>query len=134
MGRLINTEEFIKRIDHYPPDIRDTAKKELRYCKTVDAVPVVHGKWVESNPNNSDSCRLIKCSKCGYCYIVGFNVPYDIWIGNRNYCTRCGAKMDLLDDDTKWETIENGVKVTKYNCTKAEIEEVKAIMGEKVTE
>lgn len=44
MSRLINTEEFIKRIDHYPPDIRDIAKKELRYCKTVDAVPVVRCK------------------------------------------------------------------------------------------
>lgn len=44
MSRLINTEEFIKRIDHYPPDIRNTAKKELRYCKTVDAASVVRCK------------------------------------------------------------------------------------------
>ena len=42
--------------------------------------------------------------------------------------------MDLLDDDTKWEVTENEVKVTKHNCTEEEIEEVKAIMGEKVTE
>lgn len=61
---------------------------------TVDAVPVVHGHWEESNPQNSESCRLIKCSKCGFTYIVGFNVPYEDWIEDRNYCTRCGAKMD----------------------------------------
>ena len=45
MSRLIDADEAIKRIDHYPPDIRDTAKKELRYCKTVDAVPVVRCKY-----------------------------------------------------------------------------------------
>lgn len=63
---------------------------------TVDAV--VHGHWEESNPQNSDTCRLIKCSKCGFSYIVGFNVPYEDWIEDRNYCVRCGAKMDEVTE------------------------------------
>lgn len=38
MPRYIDANEFRKRIDHYPPDIRDTAKKELRYVPTADVV------------------------------------------------------------------------------------------------
>lgn len=44
MSRLIDADEYRKRIDHYPLDIRSIAKKELRYCKTVDAVQVVRCK------------------------------------------------------------------------------------------
>ena len=59
---------------------------------------MVHGHWEESNPQNSDTCRLIKCSKCGFSYIVGFNVPYEDWIEGRNYCVRCGALMDEVTE------------------------------------
>ena len=51
------------------------------------------GKWIERNPQNSDKCRLIECDKCGFSHIVGFNVPYEHWIENRNFCERCGADM-----------------------------------------
>ena len=128
MSRLIDADEFIKRIDHYPPDIRDTAKKELRYCKTVDAVPVKHGKWVEKEKIFVDGTTY-GCSNCGGTPLRRYSAQI-----MSDYCPWCGAKMDLIDDDTKWEATENGVRVTKHNCTKEEIEEVKAIMGEKVTE
>ena len=51
------------------------------------------GKWIERNPQNSDTCRLIECDQCGFSHIVGFNVPYEHWIENRNFCERCGADM-----------------------------------------
>ena len=51
------------------------------------------GKWIERNPLNSNKCRLIECDQCGNSYIVGFNVPYEHWIDNRNYCEKCGADM-----------------------------------------
>lgn len=51
------------------------------------------GKWIERNPQNSNRCRLIECDQCGFSHIVGFNVPYEYWIGNRNFCERCGAYM-----------------------------------------
>ena len=44
MPRYIDANEFRKRIDHYPPDIRDIAKKELRYTSTADVVEVVRCK------------------------------------------------------------------------------------------
>lgn len=91
MGRLINTEEFIKRIDHYPPDIRNIAKKELRYCKTVDAAPVVHGHWIViDNKDNKEGYMKMQCSVCGE----------TLWSneGEEWYCCKCGAKMDEVTE------------------------------------
>jgi hypothetical protein len=51
------------------------------------------GKWIELNPQNSNRCRMIECDQCGFFHIVGFNVPYEYWIENRNFCERCGAYM-----------------------------------------
>ena len=57
------------------------------------------GRWIERNPQNSDKCRLIECDKCGFSHIVGFNVPYEHWIENRNFCERCGADMRGEQDE-----------------------------------
>ena len=57
------------------------------------------GKWLERNPQNSDKCRLIECNQCGFSHIVGFNVPYEHWVENRNFCERCGADMRGEQDD-----------------------------------
>lgn len=54
----------------------------------VDAVRVVHGKWVEY-----PRAHYFKCSNCKY------TVPHrkaNLFNGKReyNYCPHCGAKMD----------------------------------------
>lgn len=77
MARLINTVALMKRINRYPPYIRDVVEKELRYVPTVD--PVKHGHWVKSNSDYE-----WECSSCGYGY-----TDYKI-----TYCYDCGAKMD----------------------------------------
>lgn len=46
---------------------------------TVDAAPVVHGRW-----EMTDYAYTWKCSECGGTY-------YSSWA---NYCPHCGAKMD----------------------------------------
>ena len=53
---------------------------------TVDAVPVVHGRW-EPHPRHPGFDR---CSECRDC-IIGND-----WAGGEkwNYCPHCGAKMD----------------------------------------
>ena len=67
-------------------------RKDLR--KLPSAQPErKKGRWIERNPQNSDKCRLIECDQCGFSHIVGFNVPYEHWIENRNFCERCGADM-----------------------------------------
>ena len=54
----------------------------LEKAPTVDAVPVVHGRW-----NNMDGYNTRKvCSECGW------DVPeYGKFY---SYCPNCGAKMD----------------------------------------
>ena len=66
--RLINADAYKKRIDRYPPEIRDVAKKELRYTPTIAAVEVV---------------------RCGECkYSEESTLPYtDLWCNVREfYC------------------------------------------------
>ena len=57
------------------------AKIIVQSCHTVDAVEVVHGRWLLC----SDCIDLFpKCSVCD---------SYEL--SRRNYCPNCGAKMDL---------------------------------------
>ena len=74
--------------EHYVPD-GDTQweyKKELCVCKsaidkmpTVDAVEVVHGRWIKDGD-------VVVCSNCG---------EEHAWDEYRaTYCEDCGAKMD----------------------------------------
>lgn len=52
---------------------------------TVDAVPVVHGRWiVKEHSAPYGGYHLFHCSKC--------DEPN---ARERNYCPNCGAKMDL---------------------------------------
>lgn len=57
------------------------AKLTLDSMPTVDAVPVVHGRW-EITP------VYIKCSECGEAFML---IP-------QNYCPHCGAKMDEVSE------------------------------------
>lgn len=50
---------------------------------TVDAVPVVHGRWIKT-------VWRTKCSVCGFSGSL-----FDDPINPFNYCPNCGAKMDL---------------------------------------
>jgi len=63
------------------------------FCPLAEVEERKKGRWIERNPQNSDKCRLIECDQCGFSHIVGFNVPYEHWIENRNFCERCGADM-----------------------------------------
>ena len=53
--------------------------------KAVDAVPVVHGHWVEST-----NYMIEKCSKCGYSKAGDWQM---------NFCPNCGAKMAGKDSE-----------------------------------
>ena len=52
---------------------------------TVDAVEVVHGRWVKAN--------IFGYLKCNICQDA---IIYEEWLedGKWNYCPNCGAKMD----------------------------------------
>ena len=55
---------------------------------TVDAVEVVHGKWIHAS-NKPGVLIGMKCSLCGA------RIKYSEFInGNHKYCHKCGARMD----------------------------------------
>lgn len=91
--RLIDADEYRKRIDHYPPDIRDIAKKELRYVKTIDAEPVKHGRWIKQKYEDTDGSTIYgwECSVCG----EGVVWRTDDDLNIEKFCYNCGTKMDL---------------------------------------
>ena len=52
----------------------------VKHFPTVEAVEVVHGHWIQSEPGYKI------CSHC--------SADVAIFSGHRNYCPNCGAKMD----------------------------------------
>ena len=97
MNDLISRDAVIRLIQarYENPEI---CAQEINSIPAIDAIPVVHAKWIESNQNNSYSCRLVKCSNCGETHIVPYTIPLDEWAKNRNYCGSCGSLMDGKDD------------------------------------
>lgn len=77
--RLIDAEPLIKFCTYCADDDivkinRNTMAKMLADAPEIDAVPVVHGKWIDDN-----------CSVCGQYVYHG---------DARNYCPNCGARME----------------------------------------
>ena len=90
--RLIDADALIDELTAASENWRmgaSIAKTMIRYVKrvpTIDAAPVVHGRW---EYNGIPESVLSKCSVCGCLY--GSSAF--------NYCPNCGAKMDLEVDD-----------------------------------
>ena len=66
------TEEIIRYVKHMP---------------AVDAVPVVHGRWIYENEGMGDYSH---CSECG-CRVPGGRIS-DL-SARYKFCPNCGAKM-----------------------------------------
>ena len=56
----------------------------IENAPTVDAVQVVHGRWVEDTATD-----MIACTECGHAWNTIDNCTETF-----NYCPNCGAKMD----------------------------------------
>lgn len=100
MARYIDadalTNEILKEygIDpFYYADINDRLKaytdslilERVNSIPTADVKPVVHAHWEEWIGDT-------KCTSCGF--ICGD----DYYLGSKNYCPNCGAKMDEETD------------------------------------
>ena len=68
--------------------LRDTLAK-IDAIASVDAVPVVHGRWVEVDEGDGD--YTYDCSKCGGKWWLADGTPE---ANGMKYCPYCGAKMD----------------------------------------
>lgn len=64
--------------------------ERIESAPTIDAVPVVHGRWEKSQHNG-----YLVCSSCRDVYVDNDWVDGKKW----NYCPNCGAKMDKDGDE-----------------------------------
>lgn len=61
--------------------------KQIADAPTVDAVEVVHGRWIDAYPDIEPNPMFMYgiCSECGFEQAISKYL---------NYCPNCGAKMD----------------------------------------
>lgn len=110
--RLIdaNAKELNQRINiQFGAVTRFIIKKLLKDAPTIDAVPVVHGRWI--HPKGYVVLNGFLCSECGHSESSHHPInprPGGCCLGDEhgnffyppkiNYCPNCGAKMDLEVD------------------------------------
>lgn len=115
-GDLISRKALVKALiaerDKHPPETIDRysfgvkvpsrfnqairggirkALREVEMAPSVDAVPVVHGRWIERETEKPLILRCVMCSECGTMY----QRRHKAYL---NYCPNCGAKMDKEDE------------------------------------
>lgn len=89
--RLIDADKI--RWKSYPNDYGETNDDYVEKCDiddmpTVDAVPVVHGRWGTGRFNLETGNYEEQCTRCR-----NFSKEY-----GKPYCPHCGAKMDGGDN------------------------------------
>lgn len=91
--RLIDAEAFLKteidRCDSDPLVGTCTSDNEylsdrLKKAPTIEAKPVVHGRWEEASDGDGIVCPFCRTDFCTIIYDTEYF----------NYCPNCGAKMD----------------------------------------
>ena len=91
--RLIDAMPLVTKISRrvrgmsIPQDIYDGVLECIAEAPTVDAVEVVHGRWI---PINTIDKWRFQCDQCKHYIDAGLD---------RNYCGNCGAKMDGGNED-----------------------------------
>ena len=82
--------------DHYTRGFVEAVDR-VEKASIVDAVEVVHGRWIDNIDENGYLCNAWrKCSACG-----GLN-----WSKRPNYCPNCGADMRERKDNGKSKSAE----------------------------
>ena len=84
---IIKLIEWIRPYSHMDERIEfATIKEDIDAQPTIDAAPVVHGRWIFKHNPITDPKKYftrIVCSEC------------NLHTGQKsNYCPMCGAKMD----------------------------------------
>ena len=96
--RMINADVLKQHIDKLPalPDgnfagNHSALKALINMQPTVDAVPVVHGRWIYHVDDLFPADNTQECDQCHE------EQPLTC---DDNFCPHCGAKMDGKDGDT----------------------------------
>lgn len=83
---LISRAALVEDLSYCAPELffdRDYLLCKIMKQPAVDAVPVVHGRWMDREYSDQK-----ECSECG-----------EICCCQGDYCMNCGAKMDGGEDD-----------------------------------
>lgn len=112
--QLIDRHALLKNVYDNPPEKARMAQGEwCRKCiyeaPTIEAEPVRHGRWVETEPDEDDRKIGIEFSiKCSLCHNenshLDFNEDHEItgktfW--KSRFCPNCGARMDATEPPEK---------------------------------
>ena len=98
--RLIDAEAFLKmeidRCGSAPLVGTCTSDNEylsdrLKKAPTIEAKPVVHGRWEEASDGDGIVCPFCRTDFCTIIYDTEYF----------NYCPNCGAKMDETVEEDK---------------------------------
>lgn len=93
MGDMIDADALkaeLLRMGFFPAMV----KAAIERMPTVDAVPVVHGRWEEYDDYLMNT--VYRCSICNEDFVTIDGDPKD---NGWNYCPNCGAQMGGEDND-----------------------------------
>lgn len=85
MNDLISRGKLLDSLPKNDTVLSLDVRRIVMDAPAVDAVPVVHGRWLNNGIHGSVLCR---CSEC----------HYDAAAYSFRYCPMCGAKMDEEGD------------------------------------
>lgn len=96
--KLIDADALVERLKPYISKygktefpysmVHDAFIDEIEQEPTVDAVPVVHGKWIDEDYySEHTNVHVYRCSECGW-HMIAY--PDELF----RYCPSCGARMD----------------------------------------
>lgn len=100
--RPIDADALKAHIDKLPalPDgnfagTHSALKALINMQPTIDAVPVVRGKWIIHKPFDSGRHNCNECIECSVCGTWFGHDCYEI----SNFCPNCGADMRQTGDE-----------------------------------
>ena len=105
--RLIDAKALLRRLCFERDDVQIKNACDIGYhnglnmaasmainSPTVDAVEVVHGRWMKTKePLAWEDVDAIECSNCYESWLSDEDDSFD-YLEHWHYCPNCGAKMD----------------------------------------
>lgn len=98
MARLIDADEAIKWQWYGNTNsilYRQYAVEVLENAPTVEAVPIIHGYWIDMQEDDATG-GMWRCSVCSSDRYFDIMTPAECGC---YYCPNCGAKMDLKSEE-----------------------------------
>lgn len=96
-NELLGMEKILATAAHLPESrvLMEQALYDIEHSPTIDAVPVVHGRWVRA----AGKSNIWYCSVCGdkINYKQNrrtYNIPKVPVEQKNKFCRNCGAKME----------------------------------------